>query len=84
MTEPITIKIGEPEDAAAVLRLWVDAEAAESTTDDEAAIRGSLARDRDAAVAFWTSAGSRPIRASAGSSGCCDRALQVAPGPSVY
>jgi len=45
MTGGFTIRTGSSDDAATVLRLWRVSEAAESTTDDEPALRTLLARD---------------------------------------
>jgi ribosomal protein S18 acetylase RimI-like enzyme len=41
----ITVRTGDAVDAEIVLRLWRDADAAESRTDDEAALRGLVERD---------------------------------------
>ena len=35
MTGPVTIRRGLADDVPSVLRLWIESEAAESTTDDE-------------------------------------------------
>src|SRR5215467_6201836 len=48
MTGSVTIRTGTADDAAIVLRLWRVSEAADSTTDDEPALRTLLARDPDA------------------------------------
>jgi hypothetical protein len=44
----VLIRTGEPRDAEVVLRLWREADAAPSTTDDDRAIRTLLARDPEA------------------------------------
>jgi hypothetical protein len=41
----VRIRTGDVVDAETVLRLWRDADAAASMTDDEAALRGLLERD---------------------------------------
>jgi ribosomal protein S18 acetylase RimI-like enzyme len=45
MSERVTIRKGTADDARVVLGLWRDADAAESRTDDEDAIRSLVARD---------------------------------------
>jgi len=48
VTVAVTIRTGDATDAGAVLELWRDADAAESMTDDEAALRVLVERDPDA------------------------------------